>query len=453
MARLGTVRWRHGEAVNALAFSPDGRFIATACGDGLARLWERTTGKERRRFDYAQVSEVKQGGRAIRLHNPQAVRGVAYSGDGMRLAVGAGSVLLLDAATGKEQRRFTPRQEYVNQVVFSPDDKLLASVGHTTIRLWDLAAGKELRQLSGHQDFVRWVAFSPDGTLFASVSQDQNGTVLLWDVATGKRIRTLSCEAEVVLVALAFSPDGKTLAAGGANRRVFTGDAAIYRWDIASGNFMGANGCDNGAHEAKSDGLFGLTIWAWGTEVTGMSGLMMDITDRKNADETIRLHHAQLAHVTRLSTMGEMVAGIMLGPSLFKLLAPDLFGAVFPDSSIPLLNALSQIGVIFFLFLVGLELDPTLLKNRGHVAIVVSHVSSVSATVWSGRLMTRPDSSGQRDLETTKLFSWSMSATTSNSYSMPPRCSGCSPSFTGTLRPRSFSVTSYAVFTRIVTTT
>jgi len=50
------------------------------------------------------------------------------------------------------------------------------------------------------------------------------------------------------------------------------GQYEYLRWDIASGNFMGKNGCDNGAHEASSEGLFGLTIWAWGTEVTGSSG-------------------------------------------------------------------------------------------------------------------------------------------------------------------------------------
>src|SRR4051812_34036789 len=76
--------------------------------------------------------------------------------------------------------------------------------------------------------------------------------------------------------------------------------------------------------------------------------------------------------------MGEMIAGIMLGPSVFGWIAPDFSQQIFPPESVPYLSVLSQIGVIFFLFLVGLELDPKLLKNRGHVALVVSHVSIVA---------------------------------------------------------------------------
>jgi len=76
--------------------------------------------------------------------------------------------------------------------------------------------------------------------------------------------------------------------------------------------------------------------------------------------------------------MGEMIAGIMLGPSLLGWMAPAASRYVFPPESIPYLNVLSQVGVIFFLFLVGLELDPKLLKNRGHTAIVVSHVSIIA---------------------------------------------------------------------------
>ena len=75
--------------------------------------------------------------------------------------------------------------------------------------------------------------------------------------------------------------------------------------------------------------------------------------------------------------IGEMVAGIVLGPSVFGLVAPDLFRAVFPPGSLGALGALSQVGVTLFLFLVGLELDPGLLRKRGHAALVISHVGIV----------------------------------------------------------------------------
>jgi Kef-type K+ transport system membrane component KefB len=84
--------------------------------------------------------------------------------------------------------------------------------------------------------------------------------------------------------------------------------------------------------------------------------------------------------------MGEMIAGIMLGPSLFGWLFPTAFRVVFPEHSIQYLNALSQVGVIFFLFLIGLELDPKLLRNRGHAAIVISN-SSVIAPFLAGAVL------------------------------------------------------------------
>ncbi len=76
--------------------------------------------------------------------------------------------------------------------------------------------------------------------------------------------------------------------------------------------------------------------------------------------------------------VGEMLAGIMLGPSLFGWLFPVASATIFPPATISYLNVLSQIGVIYFLFLVGLELDPKLIRNRGHAAVVISHVSIVA---------------------------------------------------------------------------
>jgi len=75
--------------------------------------------------------------------------------------------------------------------------------------------------------------------------------------------------------------------------------------------------------------------------------------------------------------IGEIIAGIMLGPSLLGLVAPDLIGVLFPPATLPILNVLSQIGLIFFMFLIGLELNPDYLKGQLNIAILISHVSIV----------------------------------------------------------------------------
>src|SRR5882757_1682248 len=75
--------------------------------------------------------------------------------------------------------------------------------------------------------------------------------------------------------------------------------------------------------------------------------------------------------------MGEMIAGILLGPSLLGWLAPQTFLAIFPPDSVRYLSVLSQIGVVFFLFLIGLELDPKLLSQRGRTALGIGIISIV----------------------------------------------------------------------------
>ncbi|WJW70100.1 serine/threonine protein kinase (plasmid) [Candidatus Chlorohelix allophototropha] len=202
----------HTSAVESVAYSPDGKTLASSgSNDYSIKLWDAVTGKELRT-----------------LSDHDYVRSVAYSPDGKTLASGSGanSIKLWDIATGKELRTLSGHSYAVESVAYSPDGKTLASgSGDNSIKLWDTATGKELRTLNGHSNSVYSVAFSPDGKTLASGSGDNS--IKLWDSATGKELRILSGHSKAVY-SLAFSPDGKTLASG-------SGDNSIKLWDSAMG--------------------------------------------------------------------------------------------------------------------------------------------------------------------------------------------------------------------------
>jgi RNA polymerase sigma factor (sigma-70 family) len=213
LVRLGTTRFRCRGAVGCLAFSPDSKLLAGGSRTGnLLLLWDAATGKEMRRF------EGHQGW----------VWGVAFSPDGKTLASCSadGSVRLWEVATGKEQHRFIGHDSQVFWVAFSPDGKVLTSCSQDqTVRLWEAATGKELHRLEGHQDKVPGVAFSPDGKTVASASGDR--TIRLWDCARGTQLRTFTGH-EAGIDFVAFSPDGKTLASG-------SDDRTVRLWTVATG--------------------------------------------------------------------------------------------------------------------------------------------------------------------------------------------------------------------------
>ena len=202
----------HTSTIRALAFTPDNRFVASGGSDRTCRIWDISSGKEFISF-------------SIRFGN---IRSISFSPDGETLAtVGDGGALYLwDWKSGKTLKAMKSGFGIMFSVAYSPDGRILATGNSDNkIHIWDPTSGRQLQALSGHTGAVHTVAFSSDGQLLASGSADK--TVRLWDLGTGRERGLLQGHTGAIQ-SVAFSPDGQQVISAGQ-------DGTIRIWGSKSG--------------------------------------------------------------------------------------------------------------------------------------------------------------------------------------------------------------------------
>jgi RNA polymerase sigma factor (sigma-70 family) len=273
----------HKDRVTSAAYSPDGRWIATAGWDGTARIWDAQTGKEVRRLDVAaprdydpahlsrilfspdneyivvaQQAAPNEAGVIVwkrrtgeKVHQfPGGTGSVAISLDGSLIACGGfgltGGIRVYVLATGKMVREIHGQQTHVFALTFSPDGKLVSTgplprpdrgdglerggLMPAVIRVWDVTTGKERPSTLNKLEpggLGQCLALSPDGRTLALANS-------LWEIATGGGRAGLTGHTDVVC-AVAFSPDGRTFASGSM-------DGTVRLWDLPSGKEIGRFG-------------------------------------------------------------------------------------------------------------------------------------------------------------------------------------------------------------------
>jgi WD40 repeat protein len=212
-SRKDTLVIRYADAFWApLALSDDGRKVAAGSSDPGA-------------FTYSlRVWDAKTGRQLISVPHPGTPDSIAFSPDGRRLATTAAEVVLIwDAATGKPISTLKGHTSSVLSVAFSRDGKrLVSSSNDFTARIWDAGTGQQIAVMNGQSPILRAV-FSPDGRRVATASNDR--TARIWDAANGALLKTLVGHRDDV-TSIAFSPDGLRVVTGSADLSIQIWDAA-----------------------------------------------------------------------------------------------------------------------------------------------------------------------------------------------------------------------------------
>ncbi|HNN95493.1 MAG TPA: hypothetical protein PKI03_24615 [Pseudomonadota bacterium] len=259
----------HDERIQALVFSPDGKWLASAGANGMLNLWDAREGKLKARLnghygsifglDFAPDSQhfVSTGSdRTVRLWNVGVERAVAvlyghsaviytaaFSPNGARVVTASydQTARIWDVRAGQPVAILQGHRRGVTSATFSRSGSRIVTTSEDhTARLWAWPGGAEIATLPEHTNLVNMAAFSPDGSLIATASSDND--VRLWDGQTGRPLRVLHGHRRPVF-AVAFSPSGERLVSAGA-------DQVLRFWDPQTG-----------AQTAEVSGHSGNTNW------------------------------------------------------------------------------------------------------------------------------------------------------------------------------------------------
>ncbi len=209
----------HTEGINNVAFSADGRFLATVSQDTDVKLWDVATGQE--------IGTLTGHG--------QPVNAVAFSPDGSRLATAGndGFIILWDTTSLELITPLNGQDGAVNDIAFHPDgQRLIAAYASSAVRLWDISNRRSELRLLGHEDSVNAVSSSHDGNRFASAGED--GRIIIWNSDTGASLFSIepflgNDDRPIAINALAYSSDDSRLLAANSN-----GTAALWNTSDAT---------------------------------------------------------------------------------------------------------------------------------------------------------------------------------------------------------------------------
>jgi WD40 repeat protein len=349
----------HSNAVQDVAFSPDGRTALSGscaelgpdgtCTQGELILWEVSTALN------TGLSGATGAATELRRFEGHTgwVNAVAFSPDGTTALSGSGdgALILWGVGTGEVRSRFEGHANAVNCVTFSPDGKTaLSGADDATMILWDVSTaldtgvttGEAIRRFEGHTGGVKSVAVSPDGQAALSGSADR--TLILWDVASGEPLRRLGGHVNEI-EGVAFRPDGRTVLSAGGN--------TIRMWDLETGQEIRQQGYGGMPRllDIGPDGrtvmldIGNLVLWDidnWrsaqslaggvsGPEEVESAAFSSDgrLTLSGYSDGTLRLWNiAGQVEFRRFATDGTPLAAVAVSPDGRRLLTGDMTDAV-----------------------------------------------------------------------------------------------------------------------------